>query len=82
MFSPQKKKWQLCDAIEVLANTMAVIILQHINASNEHPAHLKLTMLKVSYISFKRERQRQRENIRPGKWILFKKKDFSLLSEV
>ena len=40
-----KKKWQLCDVIEVVANAVVVIILQYISASNHHTVNLKLTKL-------------------------------------
>ena len=33
--SPQKKKWYLCDMLEVLANTVIVIIFQFISVSNQ-----------------------------------------------
>lgn len=41
MFSPGKINAN-CDKMKVAANTMMVIILQHINASNQDSAHLKL----------------------------------------
>lgn len=55
---PTKKKWYLCDAIEVLANTMMIIILQYISVANEnqHVEHLRLTQCYMSiYISIKLE---------------------------
>lgn len=39
------------DAIEVLANTTVVIILQYINTSNEHIVHLKHKQCYVSITS-------------------------------
>ena len=38
--SPQKK--QLCDVMEILANTMGIIILQYTNVSNQHVVHLEI----------------------------------------
>ena len=38
-----RTKRQLCDMMEVLSNTVLVIILQYISGSNQHIAHLKLT---------------------------------------
>ena len=35
-----KKKWQLWDLIEVLANLMVVIVLQYINVSYQHTVDL------------------------------------------
>ena len=43
LFSPQKKKWQLCVMTKVLANTTVAIILQYINWSDQHIVHPKLT---------------------------------------
>lgn len=34
--APAKKKWQLCDGREVLANAIVGIILQYTNISNQH----------------------------------------------
>ena len=50
MFSPEKKNGQLCEGMEVVANTMVVITLQFINGSNHHVVHLKLTQCYVSII--------------------------------
>lgn len=41
MFSPGKINAD-CDKMKMAANTLMVIILQHINASNQDTAHLKL----------------------------------------
>ena len=38
-----KKKWELCEVIEVLFNGRVVIILQYINVPNQHFIHFKLT---------------------------------------
>lgn len=42
MLSSQKKKWLLCDMMEVVTHAMVTIISQHIYASNQHTARLKL----------------------------------------
>ena len=34
MLSPQKKKWKLCEGIDILTNPIVVIILQYISISN------------------------------------------------
>ena len=39
----KKKKWKLCDRMEVLANVMAAIILKYVHVSNQHVVHLKFT---------------------------------------
>lgn len=39
------------DVMEMLANIMVVSILQYINVSNQHTAHLKTTQCYVNYIS-------------------------------
>ena len=36
MFSPQKKKQQLCEMMEVLTNPAMVIISQYISVSNKN----------------------------------------------
>lgn len=41
MFSPGKRNAN-CDKMKVAANTMMIIILQHINAPNQDTAHLIL----------------------------------------
>lgn len=46
-----KTKRQLCDMMEVLSNTVLVIILQYISGSNQHIAHLQLTQCHMSIIS-------------------------------
>lgn len=43
MFSPQKKKGELCCMMEELENAMVVIVLQYINVSKQHTVHFKLT---------------------------------------
>ena len=48
MFSPQKKKYSLCDMMQVLANMqlqvyVLVITLQYTSVSNQHTVHLTLT---------------------------------------
>ena len=43
--SQQKKKWQLCDMMEVLANTLVVIVLQYV--SNQYFVYLQLTIDKA-----------------------------------
>lgn len=55
---PTKKKWYLCDGIEVSANTMMIIILQYVSVANENQRveHLGLTQCYMSiYISIKLE---------------------------
>ena len=37
------KKWQLCDLIEELANTIMGLILQRVSASNQYIVHFKIT---------------------------------------
>ena len=46
-----KKKWQLCEVMEVLAITMVEIVVQYLSASIQHTVHLKLTQYYVSIIS-------------------------------
>ena len=46
-----KKKWQLCEVMEILTNLIVVIILRHIHVSNHHIVHLKITQLYVNFIS-------------------------------
>ena len=46
-----KKKWQLCEVMEMLANILVVIILQHINVWNQQIVCLKLTQCYMSIIS-------------------------------
>lgn len=54
MFSPQKKKKrQLYEVMEVLTNSIVVIILQYIHVSNQQVVHLKLTQRLCYYISIK-----------------------------
>lgn len=43
-----EKKWQLCDGREVWAKSMAVIILQYINISDQNAIHLKFIQCHVS----------------------------------
>lgn len=40
-YSHHKKKWQLCDMTEMLANAAQVIMKLYINASGQHAAHLE-----------------------------------------
>ena len=51
-FSPHtKKKWSRRGRMEVVANIMVVLILQSINASNEHVVYFNLTQqFYVNYI--------------------------------
>ena len=51
MFSPQKKKWYLCDVMLVLANVMVVTIWQHMSVSNQHTVYFKHTESYMSIIS-------------------------------
>ena len=46
-----KKKWQLCEVMEMLANTSVVIILQDINVWNQHTVCFKPTQCYKSIIS-------------------------------
>ena len=43
--------------MEVLTNTIVVIVLQHTSVSNQLDAHLELIRLYVSYISMKLEKR-------------------------
>lgn len=46
-----KKKWLSCEMMEVLANTMVLIIMRHLNISNHHIIHLKFAHCYMSIIS-------------------------------
>ena len=48
----------MCSVIEVLANAALAIILEHINDSNQHTGHLKLTC----YISHFKKKQKLQNN--------------------
>ena len=50
MLAPQKEM-KLCDGMDVVANTMVVITLQFINASNQHTVYLKHKQCYVSITS-------------------------------
>lgn len=44
--------------MEVLANAIMVIIMQHIKASNQHSVYLNLIQCCMSIISIKKEKQK------------------------
>ena len=46
-----KKKWELCDGMELLVNALVGIILPYITVSNQRAAHPKLTQCHMSIIS-------------------------------
>ena len=48
---------ELSDVMEVLSNTMVVIILQYISVSNQHIVHIKLTQCYMSIILNKAGKQ-------------------------
>ena len=47
----------LCDAMEVLANSMVVITLQYINVLSQHVVHFRLTECYMSIISTLKKRK-------------------------
>ena len=48
---PTEKKQQLCEVMEVLANTIMVLIFQYLSVSNQQVIYFKFKQCHVSIIS-------------------------------
>ena len=48
MFSLQKRKWQLCEVMEMLINPTVVITFQYTSVTNHHVVYLKVTQCFIS----------------------------------
>lgn len=55
------KKWYVCDVMEMVANTLVVIILQYRNVSNQHVVHFKLIHC---YVFLKKRECSRRQKVR------------------
>lgn len=58
MFLLQKKKWQFCEVMKVLANLIVVIDFGVYIVLNHHTVQLKLTQCYISIISHKAEKNK------------------------
>lgn len=55
MFSLQKRKWQLCEGMEMLINPTVGITLQYTSVTNHHVVYLKVTQYFISIIGLSKK---------------------------